>query len=192
MDNSISVTTPFVSSRELIRSVAPLSELRKDSADLRLNDLAVGRDAAKSHALSAFRSRSGRNQPSSAALYLGAAVWLRALIKPPPARRRLSLLEAAGVRHRRRIVRRRRNASRLPLGDPYLAFARQAQACRPTPPRRRTALNASCSSNVFWAFNTGGSPQPRPANWQPTYCRARSPALITRPIPPSGSGQMRR
>jgi hypothetical protein len=43
--------------------VAPLRELRSSLAELRLNDLAVGRDGRNRTILSAFRSRTGRNQP---------------------------------------------------------------------------------------------------------------------------------
>jgi hypothetical protein len=46
-------------------SVSPLRELRSALSDLRLNDLAVGRDGRNRTILSAFRSRTGRNQPSN-------------------------------------------------------------------------------------------------------------------------------
>ena len=45
--------------------VSPLRELRSALADLRLNELAVGRDGRNRTILSAFRSRTGRNQPSN-------------------------------------------------------------------------------------------------------------------------------
>ena len=63
--------------------VAPLRELRNSLADLRLNDLAVGRDGRNRTILSAFRSRTGRNQPSNTRFIFGPSVWLRGLIKPP-------------------------------------------------------------------------------------------------------------
>ncbi len=65
-------------------SIAPLRELRSALSDLRLNDLAVGRDGRNRCMLSAFRSRTGRNQPSASRYIFGPAVWLRGLIKPPP------------------------------------------------------------------------------------------------------------
>jgi DNA polymerase I len=64
--------------------VAPLRELRSALSDLRLNDLAVGRDGRNRTILSAFRSRTGRNQPSNTRFIFGPSVWLRGLIKPPP------------------------------------------------------------------------------------------------------------
>ena len=64
--------------------IAPLRELRSALSDMRLNDLAVGRDGRNRTILSAFRSRSGRNQPSNTKFIFGPSVWLRGLIKPPP------------------------------------------------------------------------------------------------------------
>jgi hypothetical protein len=46
-------------------AVAPMRELRSALSELRLNDLAVGMDGRNRTILSAFRSRTGRNQPSS-------------------------------------------------------------------------------------------------------------------------------
>src|SRR5262249_23895377 len=43
--------------------VSPLRELRSSLSGLRLNDLAVGRDGRNRTVLSAFRPRTGRNQP---------------------------------------------------------------------------------------------------------------------------------
>jgi DNA polymerase-1 len=64
--------------------ISPLRELRSSLASLRLNDLAVGRDARNRRLLSAFGSSTGRNQPSSTAYIFGPSVWIRGLIKPPP------------------------------------------------------------------------------------------------------------
>ena len=64
-------------------AVSPLRELRSALADLRLNDLAVGRDGRNRTLLSPFRARTGRNQPSNTKFIFGPSVWLRGLIKPP-------------------------------------------------------------------------------------------------------------
>jgi len=64
--------------------VSALRELRSSLSDLRLNDLAVGSDGRNRTMLSAFRSRTGRNQPSNTRFIFGPSVWLRGLIKPPP------------------------------------------------------------------------------------------------------------
>jgi hypothetical protein len=63
--------------------ISLLRQLRNSLSDLRLNDLAVGRDGRNRTLLSAFRSRTGRNQPSNTKFIFGPSVWLRGLIKPP-------------------------------------------------------------------------------------------------------------
>jgi len=64
--------------------VSPLRELRSSLAGLRLNDLAVGADGRNRCLASAFRARTGRNQPSNSKYIFGPSVWLRGLIKPEP------------------------------------------------------------------------------------------------------------
>ncbi|MDA0746218.1 MAG: DNA polymerase [bacterium] len=71
--------------REMARAhpaVAPLRELRVSLSQLRLNKLAVGSDGRNRCLLSAFRAKTGRNQPSNAKFIFGPAVWLRSLIRP--------------------------------------------------------------------------------------------------------------
>jgi hypothetical protein len=65
-------------------AVSPLRELRSALGELRLNALAVGHDGRNRTLLSAFRSRTGRNQPSNSRSIFGTSVWLRGLIQPPP------------------------------------------------------------------------------------------------------------
>ena len=55
-------------------AVSPLRELRSSLSDLRLNDLAVGADGRNRTLLSAFRSRTGRNQPSNTRFIFGPSV----------------------------------------------------------------------------------------------------------------------
>jgi hypothetical protein len=62
----------------------PLRELRHALGQLRLTSLAVGPDGRNRCLLSAFGSRTGRNQPSNARFIFGPATWLRGLIKPEP------------------------------------------------------------------------------------------------------------
>jgi DNA polymerase I len=64
--------------------IAPLRELRHTLAELRLNSLTVGDDGRNRTILSAFRAKTGRNQPSNAKYIFGPSVWIRGLIKPPP------------------------------------------------------------------------------------------------------------
>lgn len=109
--------------------VAPLRELRVTLSQMRLNQLAVGRDGRNRCLLSAFQARTGRNQPSNAKFIFGPAVWLRGLIQPPPGH------AAAYVDWSQQEFGIAAALSGDPLmlkaycsGDPYLAFAVQAGA----------------------------------------------------------------
>jgi hypothetical protein len=109
--------------------ISPLRELRSALADLRLNDLSVGRDGRNRCMLSAFRSRSSRFQPSNSRYIFGPSVWLRGLVRPPPghgiayidyAQQEFGIAAAlSGDRNMQAAYR---------SGDPYLAFAKQARA----------------------------------------------------------------
>ena len=110
-------------------AVSPLRELRSALADLRLNDLAVGRDGRNRTILSAFRSRTGRNQPSNTRFIFGPSVWLRGLIKPPPGygvayvdwkQQEFGIAAALSGDKAMQAAYR--------TGDCYLAFAKQANA----------------------------------------------------------------
>jgi hypothetical protein len=74
--------------REMARAypkeVGPIRELRYTLSQLRLNDLTVGADGRNRCLLSAFRSKTGRNQPSNAKFIFGPSAWLRSLIRPGP------------------------------------------------------------------------------------------------------------
>jgi hypothetical protein len=110
-------------------AVAPLRELRSSLSELRLSDLAVGRDGRNRCLLSPFQARTGRNQPSNSRFIFGPSVWLRGLIKPAP---------GYGVAYIDWAQQEFGIAAALsgdPLmleaytsGDPYLAFAKQAGA----------------------------------------------------------------
>jgi hypothetical protein len=110
-------------------SVAPLRELRSSLSDLRLNDLAIGADGRNRTLLSAFRSRTGRNQPSNTKYIFGPSVWLRGLIKPAPehaiayvdwSQQEFGIAAALSGDEAMQAAYR--------SGDCYLAFAKQAGA----------------------------------------------------------------
>jgi hypothetical protein len=64
--------------REMARAyseVAPLRELRVSLSQMRLSELAVGSDGRNRCLLSAFRARTGRNQPSNTRFIFGTAVF---------------------------------------------------------------------------------------------------------------------
>jgi hypothetical protein len=76
--------------REMTRAypteVGPIRELRHVLGQLRLNELAVGADGRNRCLLSAFGSKTGRNQPSNSRFIFGPSTWLRSLIRPGPGR----------------------------------------------------------------------------------------------------------
>jgi DNA polymerase I len=118
--------------KEMTRSypeIAPLRELRQALSRMRLSELAVGQDGRNRCLLSAFRARTGRNQPSNSKFIFGPSVWLRGLIKPGPG------CGIAYVDWSQQEFGIAAALSRDPLmmgayqsGDPYLAFAKQARA----------------------------------------------------------------
>lgn len=62
----------------------PLRELRSSLSQLKLADLAVGRDGRNRTPLWPFGTKTGRNAPSTTEFIFGPAVWIRNLIVPPP------------------------------------------------------------------------------------------------------------
>jgi DNA polymerase-1 len=106
-----------------------LRELRVALSQLRLSNLAVGKDGRNRCLLSAFRARTGRNQPSNAKFIFGPSTWLRGLIRPQPG------WGIAYIDWGQQEFGIAAALSGDPLmqeaywsGDPYLAFAKQARA----------------------------------------------------------------
>jgi hypothetical protein len=109
--------------------VSPLRELRSSLSELHLGDLAVGQDGRNRCLLSPFSARSSRNQPSNSRYIFGPAVWIRGLIKPPEG----SAVAYIDWRQQEFGIAAALSGDRLMLaayrsGDPYLAFAKQANA----------------------------------------------------------------
>jgi DNA polymerase I len=110
-------------------AITPIYEVRKDLSKLRLNELAVGSDSRNRCILSAFRARTGRNQPSNSQFIFGPSAWLRSLIRPPEDYA-VSYLDfkqqefgiAAALSGDPNMIKA------YQTGDPYLAFAKQAGA----------------------------------------------------------------
>jgi len=110
-------------------TVSPMRELRSALSEMRLADLAVGRDGRNRTILSAFRSRTGRNQPSNSKFVFGTSVWLRGLVRPPPGHgiayvdwEQQEFGIAAALSGDRAMLEAYQS------GDPYLSFAKQAHA----------------------------------------------------------------
>ena len=112
--------------------VAPMRELRSALSELRLNDLAVGSDGRNRTLLSAFRARTGRNQPSNTKFIFGPSVWLRSLIAPPPGYG-VAYVDWSQQEFGIAAVLSGDTAMQAAYlsGDPYLAFAKQAGAIPP-------------------------------------------------------------
>ena len=114
------------------RIIAPLHELRHALSELRLNDLAVGLDGRNRTILSAFRARTGRNQPSNSKFIFGPSVWLRGLIKPPPG---YAIAYIDWSNQEFGIAAKLSGDTKMieayQSGDPYLAFGKQ---CGKLPP----------------------------------------------------------
>lgn len=69
--------------RDMVRiypHLSPLRELRNAISQMRLSNLAIGGDNRNRCMLSAFQSKTGRNQPSNSKFIFGPCVWLRGLI----------------------------------------------------------------------------------------------------------------
>ena len=119
----------FRSKAKVYPQIAPLRELRHTLGQLRLNDLAVGKDSRNRCLLSAFRAKTGRNQPSSTRFIFGPSVWLRGLIKPSPGRA-VAYVDYAQQEFGIAAALSGDTAMQEAYlsGDPYLAFAKQAGA----------------------------------------------------------------
>ena len=113
-------------------AVSPMRELRHALSDLRLEELAVGKDGFNRCPLWAFGSKTGRNQPSNTRSIFGPSVFLRSLIRPKPGYG-IAYLDwgqqefgiAAALSGDQAML-----AAYL-SGDPYLAFAILAGAVPP-------------------------------------------------------------
>jgi hypothetical protein len=113
-------------------TIGPIREVRHALAKLKLERLAVGKDGRNRTLLSAFRSRTGRNQPSANKFVFGPSTWLRCLIKPGPGRAiayvdwsQQELAIAA------RLSEDQVMQAAYQSGDFYLHFARMAGAVPP-------------------------------------------------------------
>lgn len=66
--------------------LGPLRELRFNLGKLHVGDIAVGSDGRNRTMLSAFRAKTGRNQPSGTRFVFAPSVWIRSLIRPSEGR----------------------------------------------------------------------------------------------------------
>jgi DNA polymerase I len=142
--------------------VSPYRELRSALSDLRLHDLAVGQDGRNRTILSAFRSRTGRNQPSNSRYIFGPSVWLRGLIQPPPghgvayvdwSQQEFGIAAALSGDAAMQAA--------YSSGDPYLTFAKQAGAVPPDATKESHKLERELFKTcaLAWPFSTAWKPK---------------------------------
>jgi len=109
--------------------LSSLRELRVTLGQMRLAELAVGTDSRNRSMLSAFRARTGRNQPSNRKFIFGPAVFLRGLIRPAAG---YGIAYVDWWQQEFGIAAALSDDARMQeaytSGDPYLAFAKQAGA----------------------------------------------------------------
>jgi hypothetical protein len=127
--------------REMARAypeeVGPIRELRHALSQLRLNELTVGADGRNRYLLSAFGSKTGRNQPSNAKAIFGPSTWLRSLIRPGPGRAVAYVdwsAQELGIAAALSGDQAMQEAYRS--GDPYLWLARRVGAVPPDATKR--------------------------------------------------------
>ncbi len=135
--------------------LSPLRELRQTLGQMRLNKIHAGKDDRSRTNLSPFRSKTGRNQPSTTSYIFGSSVWLRGLIKPAP---------GAGVAYIDWSQQEFGIAAALSgdsamqaayhSGDPYLNFAKQAglvppDATKQTHPGERNLCKAAALAVLY-------------------------------------------
>jgi hypothetical protein len=109
--------------------VRPMKDLRASLSQLRLFKVAVGADGRNRCPLRPFVSKTGRNQPRSSEFIFGPAAWLRSLIKPTIG------MALAYVDYEQQefgiaaaLSKDEAMMAAYESGDPYLAFAKQAEA----------------------------------------------------------------
>lgn len=128
--------------------IAPLHELRHTLGQMRLNELSVGPDGRNRTLLSAFRARTGRNQPSNSRFIFGPATWIRSLIKPAEGQAVAYIdWSAQEIAIAGALSGDEKLWEAYAGGDPYIAFARQAgivpsDATKASHPKERQACKA--------------------------------------------------
>jgi hypothetical protein len=116
--------------REMARNhpkVALMRELRHSLSQLRLAELTVGSDGCNRCLLSAFASKTGRNQPSNSRFIFGPSTWLRGLIRPREGQA-VAYIDWSQQEFGIAAALSGDPAMREAYlsGDPYLAFGKQA------------------------------------------------------------------
>lgn len=162
----------FRSMAVLHPEVGTIRYVRSFLSQLRLHDLSVGADGRNRCLLSAFRSKTGRNQPSNSRFVFGLPSWLRPLMQAEPG---LGIAYVDWEQQEFGIAAAlsgdvaMRNA--YESGDPYLAFAKQARAAPPSATKSSHAeirtLYKQCALAVQYCMGPDGLSKKigRPIPW---------------------------
>lgn len=136
--------------------ISELRELRHALSQLRLNDIAVGKDGRNRCLISPFRSRTGRNQPSTSKFIFGSSVWLRGLIRPDPGWA-VAYLDWSGQEYGIAAALSEDPAMMADYqsGDPYLTFAKRlgvvpGDATKKTHPNVREAFKVALGLGAMY------------------------------------------
>jgi DNA polymerase I len=114
----------FSDMTKIYSQLESLKDLRHALGQMRLADLAVGKDGRNRTSLWPFSASTGRNAQSSKKYVFGPSVWLRRLIKPGPGRatayidygsQEIAIAAALSGDHFL--------AESITTGDPYMHFA---------------------------------------------------------------------
>ena len=154
--------------------LSALRELRVTLSGMRLSELPVGRDGRNRCMLSAFRARTGRNQPSNSRFIFGPAVWLRGLIRPSPGRGVAYIdwsQQEFGIAAALSGDPRMQEA--YVSGDPYLAFAKQAGAVPPQATKKSHAAEREQFKACVLAVQYGMGEDSLAQRIGQPVCRAR-------------------
>ena len=146
----------FSDMTKIYPQLQPLKDLRHALGQMRLADLAVGKDGQNRTSLWPFSASTGRNAPSSKKYVFGPSVWLRRLIKPGPGRatayidygsQEIAIAAALSGDHFL--------AESITTGDPYMHFAVLAGLAPKVPPKPPTRTPERSASKRFLGTQYG-------------------------------------
>lgn len=109
--------------------ISPLRELRQSLSKMRNSSPSIGSDARNRYMLSVFKSRTGRNQPSTTDALFGSSVWMRGFMQAPPGHAIVYIdwsQQEFGIAAA--LSGDPKMMEAYASGDPYLEFAKQAGA----------------------------------------------------------------
>jgi len=158
---------------KIFPKIKPLQELRHTLGQLRLKNLQVGNDNRNRCLISPFRSKTGRNQPSTSKFIFGPSTWVRFLIKPEPNTaiayidyEQQEIAIAAVLSQDQNLI------NDYKTGDPYLAFAKKAGAIPADGTKKTHPQTRDIYKRCMLALNYGMSTESFARDVQISYAEA--------------------